>query len=591
MRVIFDLESDGLYFETTRIHCIALSIDGGDPKLYVNSRYRNVGRTDGCIEDALEILRNADEVIGHNVFDFDLAVLHKIYGLSIHPLRVFDTLLASRIIYGDSLQSHSLKAWGARLGNSKGTFGEASDWSTYSEEMGQYCCQDVKVTAGVYEVMRGKAPVYLTPSVWDMERKVAYIIAQQKIKGVLFDSAQALNLYAEIQKEYNKHSEEVKSVFPPLCKEKGTMVPKRDNSRLGYKAGVPVTKIEVVEFNPNSRQHIAQSLINKYGWNPTKLTPTGQPQVDEAVLESLPYPEAKSLAWLMLLQKRLGQLYDGDNGWLKCVNKTTGRIHGSVNTNGAVTGRMTHASPNLAQVPSTKHGKDKQILWGAEGGWGAECRRLFGAPKGRKFVGCDASGLELRMLAHYMNDPDYVRELLDGDIHTANQKAAGLETRDQAKTFIYALLYGAGDGKIGSIVGKGPAAGKKLKAKFFGNLPALGRLVQGVTTKAKGGYLRGLDGRILRVRHQHAALNTLLQGAGACVMKTALVILWESADTSRFDFVLNVHDEYQAEVDEDYAEEFARLAEEAIREAGRQLKLRCPLDAEAKIGNNWMETH
>jgi len=371
------------------------------------------------------------------------------------------------------------------------------------------------------------------------------------------------------------------------------MVPKRDNKRLGYRAGVECYKIEVCEFNPNSRAHIEISLKRKYGWNPKKLTPSGQAQLDESVLKSLPYPEAKDLAWLMLLKKRSGQVHDGDNGWLKVV-KDDGRIHGSVNTNGAVTGRMTHSTPNMAQVPRVVHGPDG-VLWGAKGVWGADCRSLFKAPEGRVIVGCDASGLELRMLAHYMSRWDqgeYTKVILEGDIHTVNQKAAGLPTRDQAKTFIYALLYGAGDAKIGSIIGKGAYAGKKLKKRFFENLPALGYLSEAVSSKAsKQKHVRGLDGRILRVRHQHAALNTLLQGAGACVMKWALVNLWETADPTRYAFILNVHDEYQAEVDEDYAEEFARLAEEAIRQAGRDLGLRCPLDAEAKIGTTWQETH
>lgn len=146
--------------------------------------------------------------------------------------------------------------------------------------------------------------------------------------------------------------------------------------------------------------------------------------------------------------------------------------------------------------------------------------------------------------------------------------------------------------KIGQIVGKGPAAGTRLQQKFLANTPALKALREAVGTKARRDKcVKGLDGRILRIRHQHAALNTLLQGAGACVMKMALVILAETADPERYDFILNVHDEFQAEVDEDYAEEFGRLAVEAIREAGKRLNLRCPLDGEYKIGQSWQETH
>jgi len=465
-------------------------------------------------------------------------------------------------------------------------------------EMGLYCNQDVVVTNALFKALQSKADLHLPPKLWDTERMVAKIIRDQKIHGVLFDEPKALHLYAELSREYTQYADKMRVLFPSICKMKGTYtsartIYKRDNKPKGILKGIECFKIEVVEFNPNSRAHIAIALTRKYGWIPTKLTPTGQPQVDESVLSELPYPEAKSLAWLMLIKKRLGQVHDGDNGWLKMI-KSDGRIHGSVNTNGAVTGRMTHSQPNLAQVPKTTHGPDG-VLWGSEGGWGADSRALFVAPRGRVIVGCDASGLELRMLAHYMARWDngaYAKVILEGDVHSVNQKAAGLPTRDNAKTFIYGFLYGAGDAKIGSIVGRSAHAGRKLKTQFLNGLPALKALSEGVKGKAKSQkHLRGLDGRILRVRHQHAALNTLLQGAGACLMKFALVNLHATADASRYDFILNIHDEYQAEVDIEYAEEFARLAEEAIRKAGRDLNLRCPMDAEAKIGNNWQETH
>jgi len=519
-------------------------------------------------------------------------------GFQTDPLKCYDTLLASRIIYGDSLQKHSLGAWGERLGCSKGDFGETTDWQEFTSSMGLYCNQDVEVTRALHKSLMKKHELHLPSSVWDTERKVALIIRNQKMHGVLFDEPRALKLYAELSREYNQFAYKMRSLFPPIFKTKHSytksrFVPKRDNKKLGYKEGVECYKVEVAEFNPNSGAHIIRALKIKYGWRPTVFTPSGEAKTSEAVLSVLPYPEAKELAKISFLKQRLGMLGDGKGSFLNSVRSDDGRIHGDVNTNGCVTGRMSHSKPNM-NVPKTRVGPEG-VLWGEAGMWGADFRALFKSPPERVIVGCDASGLELRMLAHYMSRWDrreYTKVILHGDIHSVNQKAAGLPTRDQAKTFIYALLYGAGDAKIGSIIGKGAYAGKKLKKKFFDNLPALGHLAEAVSTKARQQkHLRGLDGRILRVRHQHAALNTLLQGAGACVMKWALVNLWETADPKRYDFILNVHDEYQAEVDMDYAEEFARLAEEAIRKAGRDLGLRCPLDAEAKIGNNWQETH
>ena len=283
-------------------------------------------------------------------------------------------------------------------------------------------------------------------------------------------------------------------------------------------------------------------------------------------------PEAQLIGEYLLVQKRIAQV----ESWVDAV-EDDGRVHGYVNAIGAVTGRMTHSSPNMAQVPA------------GYSPYGKECRACWVVPKGYKLVGCDASGLELRMLAHYMDDVGYTKEILHGDIHTANQTAAGLATRDQAKTFIYAFLYGAGDAKIGTITGGSARDGKRLKEKFLTNTPALANLRDRVGTAANRGYLTGLDGRKLWIRSPHAALNTLLQSAGAIVMKKALTILAEYAKiyNIQYKFVGNIHDEIQAEVREDQAQTFGWLAVECIKAAGVKLNLRCPLDGDFKIGESW----
>jgi DNA polymerase-1 len=276
----------------------------------------------------------------------------------------------------------------------------------------------------------------------------------------------------------------------------------------------------------------------------------------------------------MMLQKRVAQI----DSWLKAV-KDDGRVHGRVITNGAVTGRMTHQSPNMAQVPAVS------------APFGTECRSCWTVDEGNVLVGIDASGLELRMLAHYMDDEDYTNEILNGDIHTANQRAAGLETRPLAKTFIYAFLYGAGDAKIGAIVGGNSGTGRRLKERFLHNTPALEELRRRTDRQAQSGILDGLDGRKLRVRSQHAALNTLLQGAGACVMKQAVVHLADKLRNIPHKFVANVHDEWQIETPAHYADTVGRIGVRSIRIAGETLGLRCPLDGEYRVGNNWAETH
>ena len=279
--------------------------------------------------------------------------------------------------------------------------------------------------------------------------------------------------------------------------------------------------------------------------------------------------------------------------WIEAIDEDTGRIHGSVNPCGAVTGRMPHSKPNCAQVPATKYDKEGNVLWGFEGGYGADCRDLWTVPDGYSLVGCDASGLELRMLAHYMIDSKYTKEVVSGDIHTANQKSAGLQTRDQAKTFVYAFLYGAGSQKLGQVAGGGVKRGNILKKNFLDNTPALKKLRDKVTKSSEKGWVTGLDGRKLHIRSQHASLNTLLQSAGAVIMKKALVLLDGYARLYNIDykFVLNVHDEFQCEVRDDQAEFFGGLAVVSIIRAGESFKLNCPLDGQYKVGKTWQQTH
>jgi DNA polymerase I-like protein with 3'-5' exonuclease and polymerase domains len=342
------------------------------------------------------------------------------------------------------------------------------------------------------------------------------------------------------------------------------------------------------EFNLGSRQQIAKYLQH-FGWKPKSFTEKGNPIVDEKVLKSVKIPEAQLIVDYLTLTKRIAMV----KSWVEAVDERTGRVHGKVNPCGAVTGRMTHSKPNCAQVPATKHGKDGKVLWGFEGGYGADCRNLWTVPEGYKLVGCDASGLELRMLAHYMNDEAYTNEILNGDIHSANQKSAGLQTRDQAKTFIYAFLYGAGDSKIGEVAGGGAKRGRILKKNFLDNTPALKHLRSKVTDSSKKGWVTGLDGRKLHIRSEHSALNTLLQSAGAVVMKKALVLLDQYAKQYNIDykFVLNVHDEFQCEVRDDQADFFGGLAVGAIIKAGKSFNLNCPLDGEYKVGETWQQTH
>ena len=338
----------------------------------------------------------------------------------------------------------------------------------------------------------------------------------------------------------------------------------------------PFMRQKLVDFNLGSRKQIGEYLAD-FGWKPDRFTPTGQPIVDEKTLSEITHiHEAKLIADFLMLQKRIAQI----ESWIDAV-QDDGRVHGFVIPNGTITGRMTHRNPNMAQVPSVSNP------------YGKECRACWTVDDGNVLVGVDASGLEIRMLAHYMDDEDFTKEILDGDIHTANQRAAQLESRNQAKTFIYALMYGAGDEKLGKVVGGSTTDGRRAREHFFDSKPTFKSLRDRVQRAANKKFLKGLDGRKLYIRNNHAALNTLLQGAGAIVMKKALCLLSDRLNVTNtpHKFVANIHDEWQIEVSECRANKVGQLAVRSIVEAGEFYNLRCPLDGEFKIGRNWSETH
>ena len=571
MKLIFDIETDGL--KPTKVWCICGIKDNEMQTLEMPTK-----------ADFEKMLEGVTEVIGHNIMAYDVPALENILGVSFEGIKITDTLVMSRL-YNPSLEGgHSLGKWGERLKFPKGDY---NDWTKLTPEMVGYCQQDCRVTERLYEVLMDKLEKFGSESV-DLEHDVQGSIVKQINNGWLLDQRRAFDLLAELQEKKNDLEENVLHTFKPLPTFVKQIHPKykKDGSlsAVGLKflgdGWVNVvgefSRVDFPEFNLGSRKQIGRYL-QFFGWKPDKFTDNGQPIVDEKVLENVTdIPEAQLIAEYLLVQKRIAQV----QSWVDAV-EADGRVHGQVNAIGAVTGRMTHSSPNMAQVPAVYSP------------YGKECRRCWVVPEGKRLVGVDASGLELRMLAHYMGDKEYTNEILNGDIHSANQSAAGLASRDQAKTFIYAFLYGAGDSKIGSIVGGSSTVGKRLKNKFLENTPALAELRERVSTAAVRGFLRGLDGRRLWIRSEHAALNTLLQAAGAVVMKKALVIFEDYAKQWKLDYrmVGNIHDEVQMEVAEKDAQNAGYLMVESIKAAGVAFDMRCPLDGEYKIGLSWADTH
>jgi DNA polymerase I-like protein with 3'-5' exonuclease and polymerase domains len=548
MRVILDIETNLKHDKIWM--CVTREI-GGDVQVWKEA------------SGLQKYLDSCDLIIMHNGICFDAPVLRRNWNITMKQNQMCDTLVLSRLLSPSLEGGHSLDAWGQRLGFAKGDFKDFD--SGYSAEMESYCIQDTLVTEKLYLHLTAELNTkkFEERSI-KLEHNVQAIIAKQEENGFKLNEREAITFLTTLQSKLAVLETELQNIFPT-----------KTILRVSEKTGKPLKPI-IEPFNPGSRKQIGERLIEK-GWKPEKFTENGQAIVDEGTLEGLDFPEAKAIAEYLLLQKRIAQI----KSWLDVV-QSDGRVHGRVITNGAVTGRMTHHSPNMAQVPS------------CGSPYGEDCRDLWIVEKGYKLVGIDASGLELRMLAHYMKDDAYIYEVTQGDIHTANQKAAGLETRAQAKTFIYAFLYGAGAAKIGKVVGAGAKEGQRLIDSFLENTPKLRTLREDVARICKSsGSLPGLDGRRLHVRSDHAAVNTLLQGAGAIVMKQALVILDERLSKLGVDykFVANVHDEWQIEVEEAYADMVGKLGVQAIEEAGRVLEMRCPLTGAYRVGNSWKETH
>ncbi len=573
-KLVFDIEADGL--DPNNVWCIVAKEVSGDIYKFDNTQ----------IEEGIKFLQTADTLIGHNIIGYDIPVLEKLYGAKF-DCSIEDTLVMSRLFNPVRENGHSLKAWGWRVGSLKQEQPETFD--EYTPAMLEYCVQDVKLNESVYHYLLKEGNIFSKESI-KLEHDVAKIMKEQEKTGFFFNTKQAMELLAELKAKQLAVEDEVHNTFKPKLVDDKLVTPyvRKDgqlskrgltdeeyNRCLTTENVKPFTRQKLVDFNLGSRKQIGEYLID-FGWKPVKFTPTGQPIVDEGTLKKIKHiREAKLIADFLLYQKRIAQV----TSWIDELKED--RVHGSVIPNGTITGRMTHRNPNMAQVPN------------AGSPYGKECRSCWTVPKGRKLVGIDASGLELRMLAHYMNDPDYIEEVINGDIHTTNQNLAGLKTRDQAKTFIYALVYGAGDAKIGSVAGGGLKKGKELKQTFFENLPSLKILKEKVQKASERGFLKGLDGRKIYVRSQHAALNTLLQGGGAIAMKKAMCFLQCLIKLNDIDakFVANIHDEWQIEVPEKQADYVGELGVKAIEQASEHFKMRCPLTGEYKIGENWYETH
>jgi DNA polymerase-1 len=659
-----DIEADGLLDTITKVHCIVLYEIETDKYLRFNDQPHPYVKH-GSIADSIELMNKADRLYFHYGHGYDYLALKLLYP-SFMPkaTALYDTHTMARAVFRDIksidfkavrtgkrhpdfmkmqlLGTHKLKAWGYRLGVLKSSIADdtgETDWSEWTPEMEDYCVQDVIVTVRLLDFLTTDTLLLRHP--WEchaLDNHFQHIMSRQERQGFAFNEGAANEMYADLQSQLKTIEKELRDVIRPFYKRGAIFTPKRDNTKSGYVAGRSLSKIDLTEFKPSSRDHIQDRLQQLYGWKPTAYGNDGKASVDESVLSSLPYPLIPKLLNFLVLSKTIGQLATGKLAWLKFVRD--GRIHGRIDAMGCITWRCSHSKPNLGQVPSVatydpSHAKSGTPIYGIKGKFGADCRSLFTVPDGHTLCGHDGSGLELRCLGHYMakyDGGDYSREVVDGDVHTVNQRAIGLRERKSSKVWIYAYLYGSGDGLLGKItladmtpedqraffdehghsgekLEKALASlGRKGRSSIADKIPALGKLIADVKKKAKAqGQLRAIDGRVIKIRAAHSALNAVLQSAGAIIMKRWLVILdqdmqdagylpyqWVArgeAATASYEFVANVHDEAQTEVKDIAVDAYHKAAVEAFPKAGDYYKFRAPITGEGKCGRVWTDTH
>jgi DNA polymerase-1 len=545
--VIIDIETDDLYPDATIIHCIVCKELSTGKIIKFTDNYNSF--INYCKTNNLYF-------IGHNIISFDLRIIRKLLNYA-HPItRTIDTLILSQLSNPIRDGGHSLKSWGIRLGYPK-IEPPSNNFDRFSDELVTYCVNDVELTHKLftYLVNSEEELAKFSESSIKREHLFRYLMDKQEDNGFYFDLPLATLLLAKITDAYIKIENDLKEIFPP------TIVKLK-------------TKTKIIPFNPNSRQQIGNHLKN-LGWKPTAFTEKGNVIVNEVVLNSITdIPEAKLCKEYLLLQKRSAQI----KSWIKFCDPNTSRIYGNVRTLGTVSTRCSHNNPNVAQTPSvhSPFGKECRACWTVED------------RDTNVLVGCDANSLELRVLAHYMKDKKYINEILNGDIHSINQKLTGLQTRDQAKTFIYALMYGAGPNKIAKILNKDLIVAKIIRDRFLGAVPSLEKLLTSVDACArKNRKLRALDGRYLHVRSLHSALNVLIQGGGAIICKDWLIQIMKEVYKRKLDVkpIANIHDEIQFEVNKNQAEELGIITQDSLKQ------LCCPLDSDYKIGTSWSDTH
>lgn len=609
--IVFDIETNGLLDELTTCHCITLasldckSVD--DVKIYHDTE--GITPRHGSIAEGLAALAAAPKLAGHNIVGYDMPALDKLFGFKRDIDDLYDTVIWSRFVYSDRRErdfgladagkmdrkfigQHSLASWGNRLGEPKGDPG--GDWSTFTQSMADYARQDVVVNVRLYHVLAKRLPEG-DGIVW--ESRFADQLERMARTGVQLDRKAATKLLRHLEDRRELLEEEIQGVFPPLS-QPYKPYPSGKPRLMPCKIRGGKHPDKLIPFNPGSRQQLARRLESMYGWVPRELTAKGNPALHEAALMDIAkmYPVAAKVSEYHILQARIGVLQDGNQAYFKLCDEND-VLHGRVIHCGTVTGRCAHRSPNTGNVCSIRKP------------YGKEMREIFIPFEGYRQAGFDADGLELRMLAHYLapyDDGAYVHAVHAGtkeegtDAHSLH--AAAISTihpvsRSDSKTVTYGYLYGAGNKLLGGLVQgsarKGGAVRRALEKKITG----LDLLQDGLTKAYKRGHVTSLLNQRIAVRHEHATLNSLLQSAGAAVMKLVPVYLEQYLKEDGLvigsDWIQtgHIHDEVQGSLRPGLEDTFTACVDKAFTSTQLHLNLNVPLVGSADFGGSWADTH
>lgn len=597
--LLLDIEADGLRPTIVWVVCCLSLVSVGDTTLVDGKEctFRNPVNV-----DALKSLIDAhDSIVAHNGMHYDFRVLEELLGITIPLEKQRDTLVLSQLLKARRPEGHSLEAWGTTLGFPKYSF---DDFSKYSEEMKEYCANDVRVLKKLYEHLM--QVVNRNPGVFDraieIEHHSRYVGRLMNTNGFYFDIDGAQDIYREIEARVQELLAKMQEVFPP----------KVEYIQLKTK----VKEIRT-EFNPGSPKQVIERMW-ELGWKPTSKTKgaINAPKekrdhyavygwkIDEENMATLPEdaPEgARCLVEYILLNARLRTLTE----WMENYDCDTHRIHGDFNSLGTVTHRMSHSRPNMGNIATKKTIKyNSPHLRELAIEYGGRMRSLWQAPPGKWLVGTDMEGAHLRIFAHLIDDKDFTQALLSGDKklgtdpHSKNKNILGTVCvdRDRAKTFIFSYLNGARAPKVGQIFGCSNTLAKEALSTFERSYSGLERIKQTtIPSDAERGYFIGVDGRYVICDGEHTLMGMYLQNMEATLMKYAMRLGMKMLDEAKINYkVINwVHDEVLYEIDgtKEDAEKAGTIQAEAIKLVGEEFKLRCPLSGESKVGRSWLEVH